>query len=143
MGAGIVAAACHDYKHLGVNNDFLVRSGHDLAMVYNGNSPMENHHASSSLLLLRQKECDFVGKFKGKFTSDEAVAEAIRKASGHSNRSFSSASGDEEPAMTHDHVLLALQMSIKMADLGNVLADPHVHLNWVNCLEEEYFRQGD
>merc|ERR1712118_508016 len=150
--AGIVAAACHDYKHLGVNNDFLVRSGHDLAMVYNGNSPMENHHASSSLLLLRQKECDFlgnldaaerkefqklfialilstdmsshfdiVGKFKGKFTSDEAVAEAIRKASGHSNRSFSSASGDEEPAMTH----------------------PHVHLNWVNCLEEEYFRQGD
>merc|ERR1712118_164149 len=172
--AGIVAAACHDYKHLGVNNDFLVRSGHDLAMVYNGNSPMENHHASSSLLLLRQKECDFlgnldaaerkefqklfialilstdmsshfdiVGKFKGKFTSDEAVAEAIRKASGHSNRSFSSASGDEEPAMTHDHVLLALQMSIKMADLGHVLADPHVHLNWVNCLEEEYFRQGD
>merc|ERR1711904_84726 len=76
-----------------------------------------------------------VGKFKGKFTSDEAVAEAIRKASGHSNRSFSSASGDEEPAMTHDHVLLALQMSIKMADLGHVLADPHVHLNWVNCLE--------
>merc|ERR1712078_697508 len=58
---------------------------------------------------------DIVGKFKGKFTSDEAVAEAIRKASGHSNRSFSSASGDEEPAMTHDHVLLALQMSIKMA----------------------------
>jgi len=172
--AGIVAAACHDYKHLGVNNDFLVRSGHDLAMVYNGNSPMENHHASSSLLLLRRKECDFlgnldaaerkefqklfialilstdmsshfdiVGMFKGKFTSDEAVAEAIRKASGHSNRSFSSASGDEEPALTHDHVLLALQMSIKMADLGHVLADPHVHLNWVNCLEEEYFRQGD
>jgi hypothetical protein len=172
--AGIIAAVCHDYKHIGVNNDFLVRSGHDLAMIYNGNSPMENHHASSTLFLLRQKEYDFledmdaadrkqfqkifitlilstdmsshfsiVSKFSSIFTSNEAVSEAIRKASGQSNRSFSYSDVEEDSALTHDHVVLALQMSIKMADLGHVLAEPHVHLNWVNGLEEEYFRQGD
>ena len=172
--AGVVAAICHDYKHIGVNNDFLVRAGHDLAMIYNGNSPMENHHASSTLFLLRQKEYDFlenmdeadrkqfqkifitlilstdmsshfsiVSKFSSMFTSNEAVSEAIRKASGQSNRSMSYSDVDEDSALTHDHVILALQMSIKMADLGHVLAEPHVHLNWVNGLEEEYFRQGD
>ena len=84
-----------------------------------------------------------VSKFSSIFTSNEAVSEAIRKASGQSNRSFSYSDVEEDSALTHDHVVLALQMSIKMADLGHVLAEPHVHLNWVNGLEEEYFRQGD
>ena len=170
--AGIIAAVCHDYKHVGVNNDFLVRSGHDLAVLYNGNSPMENHHASSTLFLLKQQQYDFlaeadavdrrqfnklfislilstdmsshfniVGKFNNMFTN-EAVIESIQKASANSSRSFS-AEWDNESPVTGDHISLALQMTIKMADLGHVLAEPEVHLKWVHSLEEEYFRQGD
>ena len=169
---GIIAAVCHDYKHIGVNNDFLVRSGHDLAVLYNGNSPMENHHASSTLFLLKQREYDFlaeadavdrrqfnklfitlilstdmsshfniVGKFSNMFTN-EAVIECVQKACSSSSRSYS-ADLDNESPVTGDHISLALQMSIKMADLGHVLAEPKVHLKWVNSLEEEYFRQGD
>ena len=37
----------HDYQHKGVNNDFLVRTGDSLAILYNDRSPMENHHLVS------------------------------------------------------------------------------------------------
>jgi hypothetical protein len=33
----MVAAACHDYKHGGLNNDYQVKSQSELAIVYNGN----------------------------------------------------------------------------------------------------------
>jgi len=38
----------HDFEHRGVNNDFLVRSGDGLALLYNDRSPHENHHLAAS-----------------------------------------------------------------------------------------------
>ncbi|KAG1675131.1 hypothetical protein FOA52_003354 [Chlamydomonas sp. UWO 241] len=42
-----LAAIAHDHDHRGVNNDFLVRSAHPLALLYNDASPQEHHHVSS------------------------------------------------------------------------------------------------
>lgn len=38
----------HDFEHKGVNNDFLVRTGDALALLYNDHSPNENHHMAAS-----------------------------------------------------------------------------------------------
>lgn len=38
---------------------------------------------------------------------------------------------------------LALQMAIKISDLGHTAAGLPVHCKWVDCLQEELFRQGD
>jgi len=40
----MVAAVGHDLGHLGVNNQFLVATSHELAVVYNDKSPLENMH---------------------------------------------------------------------------------------------------
>lgn len=58
--ACLQAAITHDYEHKGLNNDFLVRVGDDLALTYNDNSPMENHHIASSFKLLRHKDYNFL-----------------------------------------------------------------------------------
>jgi hypothetical protein len=42
----LVAAVGHDVGHLGVNNAFLIKTRHDLAMVHNDKSPLENMHCS-------------------------------------------------------------------------------------------------
>ena len=46
LGA-LLSAVIHDFEHRGVNNDFLIQSGDDLAIRYNDKSPMENHHLVS------------------------------------------------------------------------------------------------
>lgn len=49
-----LAAACHDYEHLGLNNDFLIKSRHEWAQLYNDRSPLENHHASAGFKQLQK-----------------------------------------------------------------------------------------
>ncbi|KAK9817422.1 hypothetical protein WJX74_010557 [Apatococcus lobatus] len=57
--AGYLAAACHDFEHPGVNNDFLIKTQDALALRYNDIAPLENHHASASVTLLRTDSCYF------------------------------------------------------------------------------------
>ena len=54
------SATIHDYEHQGVNNDFLIRTSHPLAITYNDISPLENHHISASAALIQHEEYQFV-----------------------------------------------------------------------------------
>ena len=60
--AGLLAAAVHDYEHMGLNNDMLVRMGHDWALEYNDTSPNENHHLAAAFRLLRRPDCNFISE---------------------------------------------------------------------------------
>ena len=55
-----MSAIIHDYEHRGVNNDFLIKSHDDLAVLYNDHSPMENHHLASAFGLMKDDSYDFL-----------------------------------------------------------------------------------
>merc|ERR1719159_1063318 len=42
----LVSAVCHDIGHPGQNNPFLVETSHELALLYNDKSPLENMHCA-------------------------------------------------------------------------------------------------
>ena len=42
----LIAAVGHDVGHPGVNNAFLIKTRHDLAMTHNDKSPLENMHCT-------------------------------------------------------------------------------------------------
>merc|ERR1719440_825065 len=58
--AGLLAAIVHDYEHEGVNNDFLVKSSSERAILYNDKSPNENHHIAAAWLVLQRPEHNFL-----------------------------------------------------------------------------------
>ena len=54
------SAAVHDYEHGGVNNDFLIKNAHPLAITYNDVSPLENHHLSAAIRLIHTPDCSYL-----------------------------------------------------------------------------------
>eukprot|EP00197_Chlamydomonas_leiostraca_P012061 CAMPEP_0202862862 /NCGR_PEP_ID=MMETSP1391-20130828/3738_1 /ASSEMBLY_ACC=CAM_ASM_000867 /TAXON_ID=1034604 /ORGANISM="Chlamydomonas leiostraca, Strain SAG 11-49" /LENGTH=1034 /DNA_ID=CAMNT_0049542445 /DNA_START=106 /DNA_END=3210 /DNA_ORIENTATION=+ len=68
-----LAACVHDVGHKGLNNDFLVRSGDSLALLYNDASPMENHHLATTFQLLAQEPYNFLARAAPK------VKETVRR----------------------------------------------------------------
>ena len=54
------AAITHDYEHGGVNNDFLMKTAHPLAILYNDQSPLENHHCAAAAALLFQDQYQYI-----------------------------------------------------------------------------------
>ena len=54
------AALTHDFEHLGVNNDYLIKSFHPLAVMYNDISPLENHHLAAAVRVMQRPECRFI-----------------------------------------------------------------------------------
>mmetsp|Transcript_33254 Transcript_33254/g.105273 ORF Transcript_33254/g.105273 Transcript_33254/m.105273 type:complete len:562 (-) Transcript_33254:99-1784(-) len=156
--ACLLAAAVHDYEHLGVSNDFLVATSHDRALRYNGKQVNEQHHVEAAFALLQQPECDFLASLpKGDFHqlhrlviglvlgTDMATNGSTIKLFNEAVRCCTADGGQPAafvPSTPEDAVLL-LQVAMKCADVGHLTLDWEVHLQWVRVLEDEFFAQGD
>ena len=68
-----LAAIIHDYGHRGVNNDFLIKTGDPLAMLYNDVSPMENHHVAAAFALMVQDQYAFIPKTSKKVGQESNI----------------------------------------------------------------------
>ena len=58
--AVLLAAMVHDTDHPGVMNNFLVATRHPLAVLYNHQSVLENHHIASAMALTARPELDWL-----------------------------------------------------------------------------------
>jgi GAF domain-containing protein len=61
--ATMIACIGHDVDHRGRTNGFEVNTFSDLALLYNDQSVLENHHCSTTLRLLRKSENNFISNF--------------------------------------------------------------------------------
>lgn len=161
--AGLFAAMVHDYEHVGLSNDYLIKDGSPQALRYNDKSPNENHHVASAFVTLHKPESNFLDflshaeyrEFRNVVI--ELVLATDMARTGESLDRFKTAvekweaeAEEEDGAAGRDFVptepadaLVTLQLTLKCADIGHLALGWHSHVRWVRRLESEFFSQGD
>eukprot|EP00899_Mesostigma_viride_P028251 jgi/Mesvir1/8610/Mv04942-RA.1 len=150
--AAVCAALVHDYKHPGVNNDFLTRTREDLATIYNDQSPLENFHLAEAFHLLYSNEhCNFLEVLSdGDFTElrhiviDMVLASDLKRHFVFLDQLKARISQNTpwDASKDSDRMLL-LQLSLKVADIGHSAKPLPIHREWSQRVTEEFYRQGD
>ena len=64
--AAILASSMHDVDHPGTTNQYLVATSSELALMYNDESVLENHHLAVAFKLLQLPECDILAGLSAK-----------------------------------------------------------------------------
>jgi hypothetical protein len=77
--ATMLAALCHDLQHPGVDNNYLIQSNDILAVRYNYQAVLEQHHCSCCLLLIDSvdDEADIFGHFRRQAGSLEELKKLL------------------------------------------------------------------
>mmetsp|Transcript_53369 Transcript_53369/g.155549 ORF Transcript_53369/g.155549 Transcript_53369/m.155549 type:complete len:565 (+) Transcript_53369:93-1787(+) len=163
--ACLLAAAIHDYDHVGLSNEFLVKTSHERAVRYNDQHVNEQHHVAAAFAVLLRPECNFLEHLPTSsfrhlrglaidlvLSTDMANNNAIIESFTELLKARVEPSGSRGGQGNHvsafvpktaEEALLLLQVAMKCADLGHLALDWNIHVRWVGLLEEEFFRQGD
>ncbi|DBA72363.1 TPA: putative 3',5'-cyclic phosphodiesterase pde-3 [Trebouxia sp. C0005] len=163
------SAVVHDFEHGGLNNDFLIKTAHPIALVYNDQSPLENHHLAAAFRIWLDPQCQYMTRrsspelvrmgrscainqvlgtdMKKHFDIVSRFQAVFKKppssnSSSHGSTTPTGHSQDWSSIKPEDQTLIH-QMVLKCADIGHLAADPKTHRRWAYQLEEEFFRQGD
>jgi cAMP-specific phosphodiesterase 4 len=64
--AALFASSIHDVDHPGVTNQYLINTSSELALMYNDESVLENHHLAVAFRLMQRKDCDILANLAPK-----------------------------------------------------------------------------
>ncbi|TNN52531.1 cAMP-specific 3',5'-cyclic phosphodiesterase 4D [Liparis tanakae] len=154
--AALFAAAIHDVDHPGVSNQFLINTNSELALMYNDESVLENHHLAVGFKLLHQDHCDIFQNLAKrqrqslrKLVIDMVLATDMSK---HMTLLADLKTMVETKKVTSSGVLLldhyteriqVLRNMVHCADLSNPTKALPLYRQWTERIMEEFFRQGD
>ncbi|XP_043113855.1 cAMP-specific 3',5'-cyclic phosphodiesterase 4B isoform X2 [Puntigrus tetrazona] len=154
--AAIFAAAIHDVDHPGVSNQFLINTNSELALMYNDESVLENHHLAVGFKLLQGENCDIFQNLtkKQRQTLRKMVIDMVLATdmSKHMSLLADLKTMVETKKVTSSGVLLldnytdriqVLRNMVHCADLSNPTKPLDLYRQWTDRIMEEFFHQGD
>ena len=165
----IISAMGHDLGHPGLNNNFLINSGNDLAINYNDASVLENFHTSFLFKILRKEENNILEKLSTqnyKTIRKRMISQILATDMANHGETISliktkikawqdENQGREESEIVRFNLLTGnektkfveqqslLNYFIHVADLGHNCKRFEISLIWVELLCEEFWQQGD
>ncbi|MEQ2191367.1 hypothetical protein XENOCAPTIV_027399, partial [Xenoophorus captivus] len=148
--AALFAAAIHDVDHPGVSNQFLINT--KLALMYNDESVLENHHLAVGFKLLHQENCDIFQNLTKRQRQSLRKLVLATDMSKHMTLLADLKTMVETKKVTSSGVLLldhyteriqVLKNMVHCADLSNPTKLLPLYRQWTERIMEEFFRQGD
>eukprot|EP00672_Neobodo_designis_P027352 CAMPEP_0174839562 /NCGR_PEP_ID=MMETSP1114-20130205/8123_1 /TAXON_ID=312471 /ORGANISM="Neobodo designis, Strain CCAP 1951/1" /LENGTH=1138 /DNA_ID=CAMNT_0016073687 /DNA_START=99 /DNA_END=3515 /DNA_ORIENTATION=+ len=148
----MIAALCHDLDHMGLNNNFHLKTDSPLGLLSSasGNkSVLEVHHCNLAIEILQDKSSNmFEGMQKDEVASayrvliDAILATDMAR---HADlmQAFEQACSDGYDIQNKEHRCLTMQMLLKAADISNVTKPFDVSRKWAISVTEEFYQQGD
>jgi len=154
--SAILASSIHDVDHPGVTNQYLVSTSSELAIIYNDESVLENHHLAVAFKLIQDNNCDILASLSKKqrqsirkMVIDMVLATDMSK---HMSLLADLKTMVETKKVAGSGVLLldnyndriqVLQNMVHCSDLSNPTKPLNIYIHWVDRITEEFFLQGD
>lgn len=150
----VIAAAAHDFRHPGIGADFLIKTGHELALTYNDKSPLENFHVSEFFKMMQQKpEINFLQQLDNKAQQEFRKAMIAMILATDMTVHFDYldrftkrfASPDAELAkkpFTEEEQNFGLAMLLHCADISNPAKPKNTYFDWTDRVLAEFYYQG-
>ena len=142
-----LSCICHDYKHPGLNNNFLIETNNPIAINYNDISVLENMHISEAFKLIHSD--DNYNIFEN-FNKNEykRIRKQMISCVLHTDMSYHKGSLDfmnkilnqkDENIDQQEYMNLILHS----ADISNPTKKFEIYYKWAELVVEEFYEQGD
>ncbi|VDK86545.1 unnamed protein product [Litomosoides sigmodontis] len=151
--ASIFAGAIHDVDHPGFTNHYLINTNSELAIMYNDESVLEQHHLAVAFKLLQDSNSilkfEYVQYFnKKRYRILHVLATDMSKhmsilADLKTMVEAKKVAGSSVLTLDKTDGLQVMQTMIHLADLSNPTKPISIYSIWVKNIMEEYWRQGD
>ena len=144
-----LSCICHDYKHPGLNNNFLIQTKHPLSLKYNDASVLENMHVSEAFKLINEDiDCNIFENmdnseyktFRKQMISCVLSTDMVN----HGNSlNFLKKCLKEDFIQKEEDKQDYMNLLIHSADISNPTKKFDVYFKWAKLVVEEFYYQGD
>lgn len=147
--ASFLANIIHDYEHPGFTNQFVIRTKHPLALRYNDQSVLENHHLAASFSVLMKEDNKFLENLSnGSFYElrkivIKSVLDSDPSRYFHLLTDLKTKLDRNFPTDSQEDINLLISLTLKVSDMFKIVRSLNVFYNWMEQLYEEYYKQGD
>ena len=153
-----LSCICHDYKHPGVNNNYLKETKNILSLTYNDNSILENYHISETFKLIYSNE-DYnifnkvdINTYKQirkemiscvlatDMTFHNFYVDFIKEQININNSKDKIKNNNEKDNKYYQNYMNLL---IHSADISNPTKPFKIYFKWARLVVNEFYEQGD
>ncbi|KAJ9450369.1 putative 3prime [Diplonema papillatum] len=149
----LLSAVIHDYDHPGVSNAFLVNSKDDIALHFNDQSVLENHHLFLSFQLLRVESYSILESFtehEQKIIRESMITHVFGTDMKNHFKSLGELKARQQAlrdeggdfSASPDDKILLLKSMLHAADISNPVKYKAVYLEWTKRVMKEFREQG-
>ena len=144
-----LSCICHDYKHPGLNNNYLIETKHPIAIKYNDNSVLENMHISETFNLINtNNNCNI---FESMDINDYKIFRkqmincvlATDMANHNKYLDYLKQCLKNDYIQTEQDKLIYMQLLVHTADISNPTKKFNTYYKWAKLVVEEFYYQGD